>query len=151
MVDTTLCYIEKEEKYLMLYRNKKKNDVNAGKYVGIGGHVEEKETPEACVIREAREETGLEIHTPKYRGIVYFISNIYEAEAMHLFTCTDFSGRLIECNEGELEWIEKSRLNEIPMWEGDIIFLDLLTKRDDFFTLTLEYEGDKLVKATLDE
>lgn len=151
MVDTTLCYIEKEEKYLMLYRNKKKNDVNAGKYVGIGGHIEEGETPEACVIREAREETGLEIHTPKYRGIVYFISNIYEAEAMHLFTCTDFSGKLIECNEGELEWIEKSRLNEIPMWEGDIIFLDLLTKRDDFFTLTLEYEGDKLVKATLDE
>ena len=151
MTDTTLCYIEKDEKYLMLYRNKKQNDANAGKYLGIGGHLESGETPEQCIIREVREETGLSINSPKYRGIVYFISNVYENEAMHLFTCTDFSGELAECNEGELEWIEKSRLSSISMWEGDHIFLDLLTKREDFFVLTLEYDGDKLVKSTLNK
>lgn len=151
MKDTTLCYVEQNGKYLMLYRNKKKNDVNGGKYVGIGGHVEKGETPTQCIIREAYEEAGLTLHTPRYRGIVTFISDIYEDEHMHLFTCDDFSGELIECNEGELSWIEKSSLDKIPMWEGDYIFLDMLTKREGFFKLRLEYEGDTLVKSTIED
>lgn len=147
MTDTTLCYIEKDEMYLMLYRNKKQNDANAGKYIGIGGHLEEGETPQECVIREVMEETGLTLNSVKYRGIVTFISDIYEDEQMHLFTSKDFSGELIECNEGELKWIAKDDLDKIPMWKGDYIFLDMLTKREDFFTLRLEYEGDKLVNV----
>ncbi len=147
MTDTTLCYIEKEGKYLMLYRNKKENDANAGKYIGIGGHLENGETPQECVVREAKEETGLILKNVKYRGIVTFISDIYEDEQMHLFTSTDFSGELVECNEGDLKWIAKDDLDKISMWEGDYIFLDMLTKSEDFFTLRLEYEGDKLVKV----
>lgn len=146
MKDTTLCYIEKDNKYLMLYRNKKKNDVNAGKYVGVGGHIEGNETPTECVIREIKEETGLVAECVKYRGIVYFISDVYEDEAMHLFTCDRFCGELIECNEGELEWIDKDGLDKIPMWEGDYVFLEMLRSENEFFTLRLEYEKDKLVK-----
>ncbi|MBO5374847.1 MAG: 8-oxo-dGTP diphosphatase [Clostridia bacterium] len=149
MKDTTLCYIEKDNKYLMIYRNKKKNDVNEGKYVGIGGHIENGETLEECIIREAKEETGLTIINPKYRGIITFISNVYEEERMHLFTCTSFEGELTTCNEGELEWIDKSRLEQIPMWSGDIIFLKMLDTERDFFKLTLTYENDDLISSEL--
>lgn len=149
MRNTTLCYIEKENSYLMLYRNKKKNDENAGKYVGIGGHFLENESPYECVIREAYEETGLKIN-PIYRGLVTFVSDKYECEQMHLFTCQEFSGELSSCNEGELRFVDKNDLKSIPMWEGDYIFFDLLEKRNDFFTLKLVYVGDTLVSYSID-
>ncbi|MBQ7907664.1 MAG: 8-oxo-dGTP diphosphatase [Clostridia bacterium] len=149
MKNTTLCYIEKDNKYLMLHRTKKKNDPNESKYIGIGGHLEEKESPLDCVIREAMEETGLCLNNPDYCGIVTFVSDKYETEQMHLFTCTDFSGTLTECNEGELLWVEKSKLKSLPMWQGDIIFLNLLQENAPFFSLKLCYEGDSLVSAHL--
>ena len=133
----------------MLYRNKKKNDENAGKYVGIGGHFLENESPYECVIREAYEETGLKIN-PIYRGLVTFVSDKYECEQMHLFTCQEFSGELSSCNEGELRFVDKNDLKSIPMWEGDYIFFDLLEKRNDFFTLKLVYVGDTLVSYSID-
>ena len=133
-----------------LHRIKKKNDENQGKYVGIGGHFLENESPYECVVREAKEETGLDI-VPIYRGIVTFVSDKYECEQMHLFTCKQYSGNQIVCNEGTLEWIEKSDLNKIPMWQGDIIFLRLLDKESSFFTLKLVYEGDTLKEAYRDE
>ncbi len=149
MKNTTLCYIEKDGSYLMLLRNKKKNDLNEGKYVGIGGHFLENEDPYDCVIREACEETGLNI-IPKYRGIVTFVSNEYECEQMHLFTATDFSGELIDCNEGELHFVPKEKLLSLPMWEGDRIFFELLNTREDFFALKLIYNKDTLVSYSID-
>ena len=149
MENTTLCYIEKDGKYLMMYRNKKKNDENGGKYIGIGGHFEENESPYDCVIREVKEETSLDMINPVYRGIVTFVSNIYETNHMHLFTCTDFTGDLKECDEGELEWIDKMKLDKIPMWEGDAIFLDLLLKEKEFFSVKLVYENDTLVDCVI--
>ena len=149
MKNTTLCYIENNDKYLLIHRVKKKNDCNQGKYIGIGGHFEENEGPYDCVIREVKEETGLDI-TPVYRGIITFVSDKYETEQMHLFTATEFSGEVGECDEGNLCWIEKSRLRDIPMWEGDYIFLDLLEKRSDFFTLKLSYIGDTLTEVFID-
>lgn len=149
MKNTTLCYIENNDKYLLIHRVKKKNDCNQGKYIGIGGHFEENEGPYDCVVREVREETGLDI-SPAYRGIITFVSDKYETEQMHLFTATEFSGEVGECDEGNLCWIEKSRLGDIPMWEGDYIFLDLLEKRSDFFTLKLSYIGDTLTEVFID-
>ena len=149
MRNTTLCYIEKDNSYLMLYRNKKNNDENAGKYVGIGGHFLENESPYECIVREAREETGLDI-SPVYRGIVTFVSDKYECEQMHLFTCREYSGDIIPCNEGELVYISKNELHKIPMWEGDYIFFELLGEREDFFSLKLVYEGDTLVSYSID-
>lgn len=149
MRNTTLCYIEKENSYLMLHRIKKKNDENQGKYVGIGGHFLENESPYECVIREAKEETGLDI-VPIYRGIVTFVSDKYECEQMHLFTCKQYSGKEITCNEGNLEWVLKGNLDKIPMWQGDYIFFDLLEKRSGFFSLKLEYQGDTLVSYSID-
>lgn len=149
MKDTTLCYIERDGKYLMLYRNKKKNDVNEGKFVGIGGHFEENETPYECAIREVKEETGLTLNAPKYRGIVTFVSDKYEDERMHLFTCEDFSGEIGECNEGELSWVEKTKIEELPMWEGDIYFLRILNTDCDFFEMKLVYKGSTLAEYHL--
>ena len=126
MINTTLCYIEKDGKYLMLHRIKKKNDLNQDKWIGIGGKFEDKESPEDCVIREALEETGLHLTSPLYRGIVTFVSDQYETEWMHLFTATEFTGKLKECDEGVLEWVDKEFLYSLPMWEGDKIFLKLL-------------------------
>ena len=150
MKNTTLCYIEKDGKYLMLHRIKKENDENKGKYIGIGGHFLENESPFDCVIREAREETGLTLINPEYRGIVTFISNKYETEQMHLFTCKRFEGELITCNEGNLEWIDKNGLDSIPMWQGDKIFLSRLEQSNEFFSLKLVYTDDELNEAYLD-
>ena len=147
MKNTTLCYIEKDGKYLMLHRIKKKNDENQGKYIGIGGHFLEKESPFDCIIREAREETGLTLIEPKYRGIVTFASNKYETEQMHLFTCEKFEGEIITCNEGNLEWIDKEDLDKIPMWQGDKIFLSRLETDNNFFNIKLVYENDNLIEA----
>lgn len=149
MKNTTLCYIEKDGQYLLLRRTKKKHDGSYHKYMGVGGHFEDKESPYDCVAREAREETGLTLVSPKYRGLVTFVSREYETEQMHLFTCENFTGELSRCDEGELIWVDKSDLHTLPMWEGDYVFLDLLEKSQEFFTLKLEYEGEKLVNKTI--
>ena len=151
MRNTTLCHIEKDGKYLMLHRVKKQNDLNQDKWVGIGGKFVDKESPEECNLREVKEETGLTLISSKYRGIVTFVSDIWETEYMHIFTSDEFSGELIECDEGELCWVEKERLYSLPIWEGDKIFLKLLEDPcQPFFSLKLEYEGDTLVRALLD-
>lgn len=143
---TTICYIEKENKYLMLHRVKKENDINKDKWIGIGGKFEEKESPEECIKRETLEETGMTLNKPKLRCIVTFVSNVYETEYMYVFTCSDFSGELIECNEGNLEWVDKKEITNLNIWEGDKIFLKELQESERFFTVKLEYEGEKLVK-----
>ena len=150
MKNTTLCYIEHNGSYLMMHRIKKKADVNEGKWIGVGGHCEEGESPDECVIREAREETGLTLHSTHARGLVTFISNKWEMEYMHLFTAQDFEGELVKvCNEGELAWIPKDQISSLPLWEGDKIFLELLTKDIPYFYLKLEYHDDTLLRATL--
>lgn len=149
MENTTLIYIEKNSKYLMLHRTKKENDINRDKWIGIGGHFEEAESPEDCVKREVMEETGLTLNRMEYRGIVTFVSDDNFTEFMHLFWSDDFSGNIKECNEGELEWVEKSRMKELPHWEGDEIFLDLLEKRVPFFSLKLVYKKGELLQAVL--
>ena len=143
---TTLCYIEKDNKYLMLKRVKKKEDINKGKWIGVGGHFEEGESPEECVCREVLEETGLRLKSYKARGILTFVQNKTFTEYIWLFTADEYEGELIECDEGILEWIDKDKLRELELWEGDRIFLELLNTQEEFFSLKLEYEGDKLVK-----
>ena len=147
---TTLCYIEKEDAYLMLHRVKKENDINKDKWIGIGGHFENGESPEECLIREVKEETGLILHSYRFRGLVTFVTLQGITEYMCLFTSDDFSGELLECNEGELEWVKKDRFRELNLWEGDYIFLRLLEERQSFFSLKLVYDGEKLVEAILD-
>lgn len=149
MKNSTLCYIEKDGKYLMLHRIKKENDINRDKWIGIGGKFEDKESPEDCVLREAFEETGLTLTSYSYRGIVTFISNVCETEYMHLFTADGFTGNISECDEGVLEWIDKKALYDLTLWEGDRIFLKLIATDTPFFSLKLEYENDTLINAVL--
>ena len=150
MINSTLCHIEKDGKYLMLHRVKKKNDINHDKWIGIGGKFEDKESPEQCNQREVFEETGLSLISSKYRGIVTFVSDKYETEYMHIFTSKEFSGTQKECDEGTLEWIDKTSLFKLPIWKGDKIFLKLIENEDfPFFSLRLEYIGDKLTEAVL--
>lgn len=149
MWNTTLCYIEREGQYLMLHRVKKKNDINQDKWVGVGGKFEDKESPEECLLREVKEETGLTLTRYAYRGLVTFVSDRWDTEYMHLFTADGFEGEMIECNEGDLEWVDKSAVQDLPIWTGDKIFLDLLTRNVPFFSLKLSYEGDTLVQAVL--
>ena len=150
MLNTTLCYIEQDGKYLMLHRVKKKNDINHDKLIGIGGKFEDKESPEDCALREVKEETGLTLTSYAYRGLVTFVSDRYETEYMHLFTADGFTGELIDCDEGTLEWVDKALVPTLPTWAGDRIFLDLLARDVPFFSLKLEYVGDTLVRAVLD-
>ena len=145
---TTLCYIKKENKYLMLYRCKKEKDANKGKWIGIGGGFLEGESPEECLLREVKEETGLTLTQWRFRGIITFSSDGWETEYMHLFTATGFSGELnYDCSEGELAWVEKGKLSSLPMWEGDRIFFDYIDSDEDFFSLKLSYTGNKLSSA----
>lgn len=149
MLNTTLCYIQKNEKYLMLHRIKKQNDINKDKWIGIGGKFEEGESPEECALREVKEETGLTLKSYEYRGIVTFVSDNNFTEFMHIFWSDDFEGNLIDCDEGKLEWIEKSKLNDFEHWKGDEIFLDLINKKVPFFSLKLVYKSGILLKAIL--
>lgn len=149
MIKTTLCYIEKDHKYLMLHRTKKENDMNKDKWIGIGGKIEKDETPSECIIREAYEETNLVLHSPVYRGIIYFRNSYYYDEDMYLFTCSDFSGEIKECDEGNLEWVDKDKIYTLPLWEGDKIFLEALACDNRFFELTLNYNKDTLISYEL--
>ena len=151
MKQTTLCYLERDDKYLMLHRVKKANDASHDKWIGVGGKCEADESPDECMIREVKEETGLDILEWRYRGIVTFISDVWPCEYMHLFTASRWCGEETACDEGELEWIEKQRLFDLSLWEGDKIFLRLLMDSNQpFFSLKLVYQGDDLVGAKLD-
>ena len=150
MHNSTLCYIVKDGKVLMLHRVKKKNDINRDKWIGIGGKFEPEEAPEECILREAKEETGLTLSSWRCRGVVTFLQEGGEGEYMYLFTADDFTGELIECDEGDLQWVSMDFLDALPTWEGDRIFLNLLWQDAPFFLLTLRYQGDRLVEAVLD-
>lgn len=147
MVMTTLCYIEKDGAYLMLHRVKKKKDINKGKWIGVGGHFEEGECPEECLVREVWEETGLTLTSYRFRGLVTFLCDDQESIGMCLFTADGFEGELSEeCSEGELVWVDKVEVPGLPTWEGDAVFLELLLKDEPrFFSLKLVYEGERLV------
>lgn len=150
MHNSTLCYIVKDGKVLMLHRVKKKNDINHDKWIGIGGKFEPEEAPEECILREAKEETGLTLTSWQCRGVVTFLQEGGEGEYMYLFTADDFTGELTECDEGDLQWVSMEFLDALPTWEGDRIFLNLLWQNAPFFLLTLRYQGDRLVEAVLD-
>lgn len=150
--NTTLCYLERDGKYLMLHRIKKMNDVNHDKWIGVGGKFEAGESPEDCMLREVFEETGLKVTSWRYCGIITFVFNRTESEYMHLFKCTDWQGDITEydgCSEGTLEWVEKEAVPSLPIWDGDRIFLKLMETNCPFFSLKLEYCGDLLIRAVL--
>lgn len=154
---TTLCYIEKEDSYLMLHRVSKENDVNRDKWIGVGGHFEKNESPEECLLREVYEETGLLLTSWRYRGIVTFIFENDPAEYMSLYTAEGFEGSVTnpdgtmrECDEGVLAWVKKSDIDKLNLWEGDRIFFRLLSQEAPFFSLKLVYQGDTLTEAVLD-
>ena len=149
MLNTTLCYIEKDNKYLMLHRVKKVNDLNHDKWVGIGGKFLENETPDECLLREVKEETGLTLTDYRLRGVVTFLSDKWEGEYMYLFTATDYTGEMIECDEGNLEWVDIDKVSELPIWEGDKLFFEELRRDRGFFTMMLKYEGDTLVDSSV--
>ena len=149
MKNTSLCYIEDGERYLMLHRVKKEEDANKNKWIGIGGKFEEGESPEDCVLREVREETGLTLTRYRYRGIVTFVSNVWETEYMHLFTADAWSGALSDCDEGALAWVRKADVAALPIWPGDKIFLRLLAEEAPFFSLKLVYRDEDLIMAAL--
>ncbi len=152
MKQTTLCYIDDGERYLMLHRVKKDHDASHGKWIGVGGKCEPDESPDECMLREVREETGLEITRWHYRGIVTFISDTWPNEYMHLFTATAWRGEpdMSIDDEGELAWVGKNDLMDLNLWEGDRIFLRLLLDESTpFFSLKLVYEQDEMVKASL--
>ncbi len=147
---TTLCYIEKNDCYLMMHRVSKKNDLNEGKWIGVGGHFEEGESPEECLVREVYEETGLTLTSYRLRGIITFVSDEWGCEYMHLYTADDFEGDMDaaweKCTEGILKWIPKKEIYDLNLWEGDRIFLKLLVESDTIFSLKLRYQGDELVE-----
>lgn len=149
MRNTTLCYLEQDGQYLMLHRVKKAHDVNHGKWIGVGGKFEFQESPEDCLLREVREETGLTLKSWRYRGIVTFVYNDDEAEYMHLFTADGWTGTRKDCAEGELRWVPRDEVGKLNLWEGDRIFLALLARDEPFFSLKLTYRGDDLVGAVL--
>ncbi len=147
---TTLCYVEQDGRYLMLHRVAKENDINRDKWVGVGGHVEEGESPDECLRREVREETGREVIGPRFRGLVTFVSDRWGTEYMCLYTASGLSGAPAACDEGVLEWVEKERVGSLNLWEGDRIFFRLLRENAPFFSLKLRYEGDRLAEWALD-
>ena len=163
MISTTLCYLEYNNSYLMLHRTKKKKDVNKDKWIGIGGKFEANESPFDCVKREVREETGFIMNKPEYRGLVTFVSRTSDGaepyyELMHIFWCNDFTGangqpaeQLPECDEGELAWIPKEKMKDLPQWESDILFLELIEKHAPFFSMKVEYLDGKLVRAVQEQ
>jgi len=146
---TTLCYLERGDEYLMLHRTRKTHDENHDKWIGVGGKFEPGESPEDCLLREVREETGLTLTSWRYRGIVTFVSDVWPCEYMHLFTADKWEGEQRPCDEGELAWICRQALYDLALWQGDRIFLRLLEQGGPFFSLKLVYEGETLVSAAL--
>ncbi len=151
MILSTVCYIERKGKYLMLHRTKKQNDINKEKWLGIGGKFQDKESPEDCIIREVKEETGLTLNSVKLKGILTFINTICETEYIYVFTSNDFTGKLIECNEGELQWVDKDKVTSLNLWEGDKIFIEKIKEDTPFFTIKYLYDGDTLLNYDLKE
>lgn len=152
MILSTVCYIEQEGKYLMLHRTKKKKDVNHEKWIGVGGKLEDKESPEECVVREVWEETGLTLQEYQLRGIVTYVSAKWETEYMYVFTASKVTGKMRkDCNEGDLQWIEKDKIMNLNLWEGDKIFLAKMAEGVLFFSAKFIYEDDKLVEHILKE
>ena len=150
LLQTTLCYLEQDGCYLMLHRVKKKKDVNKDKWIGVGGKFEPGEDALTCVMREVQEETGYTMQDPCYRAIVDFYCPPWQPERMHLYTCDTFTGTPHPCNEGDLVWVAKDRVQSLPIWQGDKLFFDLLDRGAEFFHLELFYDGDTLVRAVLD-
>lgn len=146
---TTLCYIECGEAYLMLHRTKKKNDINHDKWIGVGGHFEVGESPEECLLREVKEETGLTLTSWRFRGIVTFCTDAGDCEYMCLYTADGYEGNLLDCEEGKLEWVPKSEIDRLTLWEGDRVFFSLLATDEPFFSLKLYYTGDHLTQCLL--
>ena len=146
---TTLCYLEKDGRYLMLHRTKKKNDMNHDKYIGVGGHLEQGESPEECILREVREETGSMLTRFRLRGVITFVIDDLD-EYTFLYTADGFEGQPIPCTEGDLHWIEKEKIGSLPLWEGDKLFFRLLEERQDVFSLKLTYIHDALTDAAVD-
>ena len=146
---STICYIEKDDKYLMLLRNKKKNDMNEGKYLGVGGKFEPGESPEECICREVFEETGLTLTSFVMRGVMSFSSVGYEDEYIFVFTADGYTGELTDCNEGELKWVEKDRILSLNLWEGDKTFLKMLIDGVPFFSMKVSYDKDELKEITV--
>lgn len=147
---TTLCYIEKDDSYLMLHRIKKEHDISKDKWIGVGGHFEADESPEECLLREVKEETGLTLTSWRFRGLITFQTDFWNTEYMCLYTADGYEGELLDCDEGVLEWVKKSEVLNLPIWEGDKIFFELLQAEKPFFSLKLRYEGNTLAEAVLD-
>ena len=141
-----MIYLKKDDSYLLLFRNKKKNDINEGKWIGVGGHREPNETIDECAIREVKEETGLDVHSLERAGEVLFVDENLKM-MMYLYEITDFSGTLIECNEGDLKWIPIKDIYNYPMWEGDKLFLPKVINHEPYFKMVLTYFRDKLISA----
>ena len=151
MLNTTLCYITRGDEVLMLHRTKKENDLNKDKWIGLGGKFEANESPDDCLLREIYEETGLTLENWKCHGVITFLTDReWEGEYMYLFSADRFSGELKDCDEGDLQWVSRNFLDQLPKWEGDKIFLDLMWSNAPFFLLKLRYSGDRLVEAVLD-
>lgn len=148
-LNTTLCYLERGEEYLMLHRTKKAGDVNHDKWIGVGGKFEAGESPEECLLREVKEETGLTLTGYRLRGILTFVCPPWPEEYIFLYTAHQWEGEMTSCTEGELEWVAKNRLSSLPLWQGDHIFLELLARDAPFFSLKLVYRGDSLEAAVL--
>lgn len=149
MTMTTLCYIEKDDAYLMLHRIKKEKDINKDKWIGIGGHFETNESPEDCLLREVKEETGLALTSYRFRGILTFLCDDITDYYICLYTADGYEGELKECDEGRLEWVPKDKLKDLPLWEGDLIFFRLLEENAPFFSLKLRYVNNVLIEAFL--
>ena len=147
---TTLCYLEKDDSYLMLHRVSKKKDVNKDKWIGVGGKFEDGESPEECLIREVKEETGLTLTSWRFRGLLSFFSEGWEPELICLYTADGFTGEMTPCSEGTLEWVPKKELDRLTLWEGDRIFLRYLAEDRPFFSMKLSYRGDSLIYAAVD-
>ena len=152
MLFTTVCYIEKDNKYLMLHRTKKEKDINKDKWIGIGGKFEQGESPEECIVREVKEETGLTLKSYNLKCLITFDFGKFETEYMYVFTSDDFNGTINNsCKEGELKWVDKDKIMELNLWEGDKIFLEKIQNNAPFFTVKMQYDGDKLIKYTINQ
>ncbi len=144
---TTICYIEKDGCFLMLHRTKKENDQSHDKWLGVGGKFEKDESPDECIVREVKEETGLTLTSYRLRGIMTFVSDVWETEYMFIYTADQFQGEIQPCSEGDLYWVKKEEVLNLHLWQGDVLFLRKLIQNEDFFTLKVEYQGEELVRA----